>query len=927
MSTIKTKSAFSSRCARIAVLLVLLVGYLTSSGDESTGNDYILVDGIYYKALDDYNVCVTYKDKNYNSYAGWVFVPETWQGPGNRNIIGIGECAFKDCSHMDVVNLKNNILFIDSCAFQNCNIEYIYIPSSVTSIGNHAFEGCTSLSDVRFYGDILNIPDGMFKGCTSLKTINFPNSLTSIGDEAFMGSGFKQLTIGGALTSIGDSAFVDCANFTRLIIPAGSKPLTIGYNAFAGSSLTTITCEDTVPPVLTNGIGLTPEQMKTVRLIVPTKSACEAYSQAQYWKDFDHIEGPNYDFSVNHSGQDIYYRIIGDDEVCITYKDSNYNSYQGNYVEDVYDFYEDFFYQDQRWHGLSIPHEVTYNGKTYRVTAIDENAFRDCTSINKINMTRASQVWPIPIKTIGANAFKGCTGLRSVSLPEVLETIGDHAFEGCANLHVISFPSTVNKIDSCAFMNCSRLVAITLKSPMQIGSKAFSGTNLRGHELTGGIAINCTSTTPPVLADSTVFDVSHYTNSIVKVLYSLVGTFRADEKWNRFVNIQKLPYDFKAKDNNNYDIWYRINNENEVGVSPDNEVIYGTYGYGNRDIPETVNYQGHTYRVTSVENRAFYFSSIDKVVIPNSVKRIGDLAFGKSNVEEVILGDSVETIGIGAFNETPWLRKLHFPKSVKEIGDSALFNTTALNGITVDRDNPYYDSREDCNALIETATNRLIAGGGNCTEIPSSVTSITDYAFYGKKYLSRISIPGSIRRVGLGAFGYCDNLYQVTFSEPTKCIGAVAFAFSGLTSVVIPNSVDTIEEGAFAVCQKLKKVTLGSGLKYLGAQAFGKGNGGTSVIDTVVCYAATPPRMGAANCFSGAYNRATLLVPQASLELYKNDPNWSQFYKIVAVESSGINEISVDDGTPWERYNLQGLPVGDDYRGIVIENGRKILKP
>ncbi len=85
--------------------------------------------------------------------------------------------------------------------------------------------------------------------------------------------------------------------------------------------------------------------------------------------------------------------------------------------------------------------------------------------------------------------------------------------------------------------------------------------------------------------------------------------------------------------------------------------------------------------------------------------------------------------------------------------------------------------------------------------------------------------------------------------------------------------------------------------------------------------------MGAANCFSGAYNRATLLVPQASLELYKNDPNWSQFYKIVAVESSGINEISVDDGTPWERYNLQGLPVGDDYRGIVIENGRKILKP
>ena len=66
-------------------------------------------------------------------------------------------------------------------------------------------------------------------------------------------------------------------------------------------------------------------------------------------------------------------------------------------------------------------------------------------------------------------------------------------------------------------------------------------------------------------------------------------------------------------------------------------------------------------------------------------------------------------------------------------------------------------------------------------------------------------------------------------------------------------------------------------------------------------------------------------MPQASLELYKNDPNWSLFYKIVAIESSVIDEIPVDDVAPRVRYNLQGQPVGDDYRGIVIENGKKIL--
>ena len=152
--------------------------------------------------------------------------------------------------------------------------------------------------------------------------------------------------------------------------------------------------------------------------------------------------------------------------------------------------------------------------------------------------------------------------------------------------------------------------------------------------------------------------------------------------------------------------------------------------YSEVNIPETVNYSGQTYRVTSIDDMAFYFSQVNRVTVPNSVKRIGNFAFGKSFIEHVNLGDSVETIGKGAFNETPWLTSLHFPKSVKEIGDSALFNTPDLMSITVDSESPVYDSREDCNALIHTATNRLIAGGSNCTAIPSTVSDIGGYAFY-----------------------------------------------------------------------------------------------------------------------------------------------------------------------------------------------------
>ena len=886
MNTIKTKSYFSPFGVRFILLTALLVSNLSLMAYDFE------VGGIYYNAIDDINVCVTYKDKNYNSYADWVFVPDSWQGSGNRNIIGIGECAFKDCSHVGVVNIKNNILFIDSCAFQNCNIEHIYIPSSITRIGNHAFEGCTSLNDVRFYGDILNIPDGMFKGCTSLKAINFPNSLMSIGDEAFMGSGFKQLTMGGALTTIGDSAFADCVNFTRLIILAGSEPLTIGYNAFAGSTLATITCEDTIPPVLTNGIGLTPEQLKTVKLIIP-KSTYEAYSQADYWKEFEHIEEPNYDFSTIHSGKEIYYKIIGDEEVCITYKDANYNSYQGNYVEEEYDWYEEgAIDKNQRWNSMGIPDEVTYNGKTYRVTAIGENAFRGCTSINKIDWVRSKY-----LKHIGANAFKGCSNLKYLTLPSKLETIAAHAFEGCSYIHVVSIPGSVNSIDTCAFMGCSRLKTITLNSLSQIGPKAFSGTKLRGHILTGGIGVYCTTVIPPVLADSTVFDPVHYANSIVKVLFSRADLYRNTKNWEYFENIRSLPYDFGAKNSDNETIYYRINNEHEVGVSPADEVYYGTYGYGDYNIPETVNYNGKTYRVTSIEYKAFYFSQCSRVNVPKSVKRISDLAFGSCFVEHLNLGDSVETIGVGAFNGSQ-ITSIHFPRSVKAIGDSALFNTPELRTITVEDGNPVYDSRDSCNALIETATNRLIAGGGYCTEIPSTVTSITDYAFYGKSRLGHITIPGSIRRVSNYAFFACGNLSQVTLSEGIKCIGGGAFCFTGLNSVVIPNSVDTIEEAAFEVSNKIKSVVLGSGLKYLGSRAFSKGSnaGLTSAIDTVICYTVMPPQM-AATCFAGAYNRATLLVPLESITLYKADTNWSRFHKIRAI---GVPEMPGDVNFDYE---------------------------
>ena len=117
------------------------------------------------------------------------------------------------------------------------------------------------------------------------------------------------------------------------------------------------------------------------------------------------------------------------------------------------------------------------------------------------------------------------------------------------------------------------------------------------------------------------------------------------------------------------------------------------------------------------------------------------------------MGNSVESIGTAAFYGCSSLKNILIPNSVESIGTAA-FGGCGLTSIVVATNNPVYDSREDCNAIVETATNTLIAG---CKEtfIPNSVTSIGDYAFYYCSGLNSIEIPNSVTSIGDYVFHNC----------------------------------------------------------------------------------------------------------------------------------------------------------------------------
>ena len=749
-----------------------------------------------------------------DTFFGYERVPENDHSfsEGSCTVCGVPECLMYGTIYKDepvrILGLKSGVPVpeplvipetiekrtvgsIVDYAFKECDeLNYISIPSGVTTIGESAFYKCENLAGVVLHENLESIGKNAFAYCDSLYSIRLPDSLTSLGEAAFYScDALFRVELGANLTSIGNETFLNCANLYTVHI--GGALTEVGKKAFKGC--------DAIAHISHHG---SPEAWAAITFGSDNTALQNAYRH-------DYCSTSPVELRSVCTGSYTWCAICG--------KPLHYFSEGGT----VHWFEEGVClvcgvpeYLEYVIHPTACTVTITgFDGSVaevvipdtiegFPVTYIDFQAFAYDEGLEKVTIGNN-------VTTIDSGAFRGCTNLKEVVLGNQVESIRGSAFQDCVALTTICLPDSVKSIQSAAFRDCDVLVSVTGGKFLEsISASAFYDCDsLLGFE--GGENLK---------------EIEKYAFYDCDSLLSVAGS----------ENLKEIgQYAF-----------YHCDSLQTVTL-PDSLTTIGEYCFQDCDKLENVTFG------TGLKNLgtyAFYdCDALTAVVFPGALERICEYTFYSCDSLRYVDTGKVEGwIEFYAFAECSALEELVIGGSTY-LRNDAFANCSALKKVTMPTTLEYSDHEvfTGCDAVEEVHITDLAAWcsihfgtmsatplcyGGDLylngellvdVVIPEGVTSIGSYAFLNCASIETISLPYGLESIGTSTFQGCSSLQEIYIPNTVTSVGDFAFHYcTSLTYAWGMQGLTAISDGMFDSCSSLVSARVPYGVTSIGAAAY-----------------------------------------------------------------------------------------------------------
>ena len=750
-------------------------------------------------------------------------------------------------------------------------VSYGGITYSVTSIGDYAFNSCTSLTSLTIPNSVTSIGDFAFDACESLTSITIPNSVTSIGDYAFRScSSLPSITIPNSVTSIGQFVFEDCSSFKSIILPNSIKTMGGGvfYNCSALESV------------------VLPENITELRT-----------AEREEWRDFTYYRGFFEDCS-SLTSITIPNKVTNIDLDAFEGCSSLESVTIGISVKEIG---ESAFYGCSSLTSITIPNNVT---------KIDQEAFRGCSSLTSVTI-------PNSVTSIGEYAFRSCSSLPSIAIPNSVTNLESFAFSNCSSLKSVTIGTGLKEIKYDTFLDCSALTMVTMGDGVTtIGMYAFGNcASLSSITIPKNITyIDAYAFDGCSNLDSIIWNAKNGPSSPFWIISSQIKSFVLGK------DVESIPSRlcFRMDSITSITIPNGVKNIGSFAFSCCSSLTSVTIG-NNVQLIDSAAFSNCLSltsitipnSVMNIEELAFLAClSLESVNIGNNLVRVGDEAFSSCNslkyiylqaTTPPILGKSVlPLLGFGnctynpicyvpcgslsAYEESDWANEVDafieygddadikwnlnggkiegaLPASVTSnfvipipsydggyafVGwyDNAAGNGTAITSLSAGYKGTLYAIWTDkCGDNLrwkyEDGTVTITGYGDmynytydnrapwfqHCwiirdVVLPKELTSIGDYAFENS-FLSSITIPEKVTTIGDDAFRSCDSLTHVIIPDNVTSIGKSAFYDCGaLESITLSNNITIIKAKTFRSCYSLKSIVIPGYVTTIEREAF-----------------------------------------------------------------------------------------------------------